>query len=275
MLKKIRVVLYIPLVLVATSLAAQGTVKPKSSTTAPPAKQNTEAKTPEADKSGSKEVTYLDLVHARDRALKLKENNMGDLQLIHSLRSALPEVLDNGTAQNLSNEYKEGVKLIYRREYVDAQRTLRTNRDSITAAMGKACEVLRQKTLEMLNQSADRMADLEMQADTAPEGGVVVMADTIEKGAHRLSVGYQQLTLATQAEKHRRFNEALSHYRLARLHAIYLQIDLAPNEQEKNAIRSKYQNEIDDKRIAPSTQPASKPAAEKAADKKPETPPKR
>ncbi len=274
MLKKFRIVVFIPLVLAATSLAAQGTVKPKSSTAATTAspKDTPAPKAAEADKSGSKEVTYLDLVHARDRALKLKENNMGDLQLVHSLRSALPEAVDNGTAQNLSNEYKEGVKLIYRREYVEAQRTLRTNRDNITTAMGKACEVLRQKTLEMLNQSADRMADLEMQADTAPEGGVVVMADTIEKGAHRLSVGYQQLTLATQAEKHRRYNEALSHYRLARLHAIYLQIDLAPNEQEKNAIRSKYQNEIDDKRTAPSAQPASKPAAEKTAEKTP--PPK-
>jgi hypothetical protein len=150
-------------------------------------------------------------------------------------------------------------------EYVGAEKTLRTNRENIAAAMGKACEVFRKKTTEMLNQSADRMADLNMQAENTGSAEAIRMAGVVQRNQHRLSVGYQQLTLASTAEKHRRYAEALSHYRLARLHAIYLQIELAKDESEKNALRAKYRNELDEKRIVKedSAEKEAPPPAEK------------
>lgn len=233
------------------NLAAQDSVKPKKAAEKPAAKKEeapTAAK--EGDKGGAREVTYLDLVHAREKALKLKEENLRDIQLLNALGAAMPEAVDKGTSEQIAAEYKDALKLIYRMEYPGAEKTLRTNRENIAAAMGKASEVFRRKTTEMLNQSADRMADLDMQAENTGSAEAIRMAGVVERNQHRLSVGYQQLTLASVAEKHRRYAEALSHYRLARLHAIYLQIELAKDENEKNALRAKYRNELDEKRVA-------------------------
>jgi len=81
-------------------------------------------------------------------------------------------------------------------------------------------------------------------------------------------VGYQQLTLASNAEKHRRYAEALSHYRLARLHSIYLKIELAKDENEKNQLRAQYRNEIDEKRIPRDEAKSDKKATPTPTEKK-------
>lgn len=271
--KPIRVRLDILIILIATaSLAAQGTVKPKNATPAPAAKKTAAGsdvksdKPGEGDKSGAKEVTYLDLVHAREKAMKLKDDNMRDIQLLNTLQAALPESVDKGASHSIATEYKEALKLIYRMEYVGAEKTLRTNRENIAAAMGKASEAFRKKTTEMLNESADRMADLDMAADNSGSSESIRMAGVVQRNQHRLSVGYQQLSMAANAEKHRRYAEALSHYRLSRLHAIYLKIELAKDENEKNALRKQYRNELDDrgaakdekKEAAASTEPKTK-----------------
>lgn len=266
-----RIIALIAIAAAPFSLAAQDSVKPKKAAEKPAAKKE-EAPTAnkDTDKSGAREVTYLDLVHARDKALKLKEDNMRDIQLLNALGAAMPEAVDKGASDQIATEYKDALKLIYRMEYVGAEKTLRTNRENIAAAMGKASEVFRKKTTEMLNQSADRMADLDMQAENTGSAEAIRMAGVVQRNQHRLSVGYQQLTLASTAEKHRRYAEALSHYRLARLHAIYLQIELAKDENEKNSLRAKYRNELDEKRITKedSAEKEAPPPAEKKASGK-------
>lgn len=253
----------IPLIAL-TALAAQDTVKPK---TGPAAAKKTDTKvTTEGDKSGAKEVSYLDLVHAREKALKLKDDNMRDIQLLNALGRSLPEAYDKGESDKIGAEYKDALKLIYRLEYVGAEKTLRTNRENIAAAMGKASEIFRKKTTEMLNQSADRMADLDMQAENTGSAEAIRMAGVVQKNQHRLQVGYQQLTLASNAEKHRRYAEALSHYRLSRLHSIYLKIELAKDETEKNQLRAQYRGELDEKHIGKDDKKEAAPAA---AEKKP------
>lgn len=239
--------------LTANALASQDAVKPKSTGSAgagkkPETKTDKPAAT-EGDKSGAKEVTYLDLVHAREKSLKLKDDNMRDIQLLNALGNSLPEAIDKGESEKISTEYKDALKLIYKMEYVGAEKTLRTNRENIAAAMGKASEIFRKKTTEMLNQSADRMADLDMQAENTGSADSIRMAGIVQKNQHRLTVGYQQLTQASNAEKHRRYAEALAHYRLARLHSIYLKIELAKDDNEKKQLRAQYRNEIDEKHI--------------------------
>ncbi len=253
---------------VPLALPAQDSVKPKKAAEKPAAKKE-EAPTPnkEGEKSGAREVTYLDLVHARDKALKLKEDNMRDIQLLNALGASMSEAYDKGASDQIATEYKDALKLIYRMEYVGAEKTLRTNRENIAAAMGKASEVFRKKTTEMLNHSADRMADLDMQAENTGSAEAIRMAGVVQRNQHRLSVGYQQLTLASTAEKHRRYAEALSHYRLARLHAIYLQIELAKDENEKNSLRAKYRNELDEKRVT--KEDSAEKEAVAAPEKKP------
>lgn len=251
--------------LVSAALSAQDSVKPKKAAEKPAAKKEESAPAKEGEKSGAREVTYLDLVHAREKAMKLKDDNMRDIQLLNALGSSLPEAVDKGASDQIASEYKDALKLIYRMEYVGAEKTLRTNRENIATAMGKASEIFRKKTTEMLNQSADRMADLDMQAENSGSAESIRMAGIVQKNQHRLAVGYQQLAQASNAEKHRRYAEALSHYRLARLHAIYLQIELAKDENEKNSLRAKYRNELDEKRIAKddSKEKENPPAAEK------------
>ena len=250
----------------ATMLAAQNTVKPKTTGATPAAKKTaagSEAKsekTAEGDKSGAKEVTYLDLVHAREKALKLKDDNMRDIQLLNTLSASLPESVDKGASDAIASEYKDALKLIYRMEYVGAEKTLRTNRENIAAAMGKASEAFRKKTTEMLNESADRMADLDMAADNSGTSESIRMAGVVQRNQHRLSVGYQQLTMAANAEKHRRYAEALSHYRLSRLHAIYLKIELAKDDNEKNELRKQFRNELDDRGATKEEKKESPPA---------------
>lgn len=232
------------------ALPAQDSVKPKSgaaSAKKPAAAAEPKSDTANGDKSGAKESTYLDVVHAREKALKLKDDNMRDIQLLNALGAALPEAFDKSESEKLGGEYKEALKLIYRMEYVGAERILRQNRENIGKAMSKASEIFRKKTTEMLNQSADRMADLDMAADNSGSSESIRMQGIVQKNQHRLSVGYQQLTLASNAEKHRRYAEALSHYRLSRLHSIYLMIELAKDDTEKNKLRGEYRNELDEK----------------------------
>jgi len=238
--------LCIPISFALSAVAAQDTVKPKNKD----AKPATKEEKVEGDKGGVKDTTYLDVVHSREKAMKLKEENMHDIQLLNLLATAMPEAVNKSDIDKIATEYKDGLKQIYRMEYVGAEKTLRANRDSIWVAMGKACEAYRKKTGEMLNESADRMADLDMQAENSGSADSIRMAGIVQKNTHRLSVGYQQLTLASLAEKHRRYNEALSHYRLARLHSIYLKIELAKDDAEKNKLRAQYRSELDEKQVS-------------------------
>lgn len=269
MQQKTKLALWVPAILLATGpIAAQDSVKPKKTAdkpapTAPATKKEEAAAAKEGEKSGAREVTYLDLVHAREKAQKLKEDNMRDIQLLNALTAAMPEAVDKSASEQIANEYKDALKLIYRQDYVTAEKTLRTNRENIASAMSKASESFRKRTTEMLNQSADRMADLEMQAENTGSAEAIRMAGVVQRNQHRLAVGYQQLTLATTAERHRRYAEALSHYRLARLHAIYLQIELAKDENEKNALRAKYRNELDEKQITSETADKETPPVKK------------
>lgn len=257
-----------------SGLSAQDSVKPKSGAAAakkPAATPDATGESASGDKSGAKESTYLDVVHAREKSFKLKDDNMRDIQMLNALGAALPEAFDKSESEKLSNEYKEASKMIYRMEYVNAERILRQNRENIGKAMGRASEIFRKKTSQMLNQSADRMADLDMAAGTAGNAESIRMQGLVQKNQHRLSVGYQQLTLASNAEKHRRYAEALSHYRLARLHAIYLMIELAKDDAEKNRLRNEYRSELDEKyfkkeeKKEPTAAGAAVPSAEKKA----------
>lgn len=259
-----------------SALGAQDSVKPKSGATSakkPATTAEPKSDATAGDKSGARESTYLEVVHAREKALKLKDDNVRDIQLLNALGAALPEAFDKGESEKLSNEYKEASKMIYRMEYVNAERILRQNRENISKAMAKASEIFRKKTTEMLNQSADRMADLDMAAGTAGNAESIRMQGLVQKNQHRLSVGYQQLTLASNAEKHRRFAEALSHYRLARLHSIYLMIELAKDDAEKNKLRNEYRSELDEKyfKKEEKKEPTAAGAAVPAVEKKPAT----
>ena len=262
--------------LVLSELSAQDSVKPKSgaaSAKKPAAAGDATSDSASGDKSGARESTYLEVVHAREKALKLKDDNMRDIQMLNAMGAALPEAFDKGESEKLSNEYKEASKMIYRMEYVNAERILRQNRENIGKAMGKASEIFRKKTTEMLNQSADRMADLDMASGTAGNAEAIRMQGLVQKNQHRLSVGYQQLSLASNAEKHRRYAEALSHYRLSRLHSIYLMIELAKDDAEKNKLRNEYRNELDEKYFKKDDkkEPTAAGAAVPAAEKKPAT----
>jgi hypothetical protein len=248
--------------------AAQDSVKSKKA--AENKKPETSKPVAEGDKSGVKEVSYLDVVHARQKSLKLKDDNMRDIQMLNSLRNALPEALDKGAVDAIGAEYKEGLKNIYRQDYVGAEKIFRANRENIRTAFGKACGVYRTKTGEMLNQSADRMADYDMQAQNTGTADSIRIAGIVERNQHRLTVGYQQLTLAANAEKHRRYAESLSHYRLARLHAIYLKIGLAKDDAERKQLQSEFRNEIDEKNFPKEeSQDKSGAAAAPTAEKKP------
>lgn len=256
-----------------SGLSAQDSVKPKSGAASAkkPAAAEATNDSGSGDKSGARDSTYLEVVHAREKALKLKDDNMRDIQMLNALGAALPEAFDKAESEKLSNEYKEASKMIYRMDYVNAERILRQNRENIGKAMGKASEIFRKKTTEMLNQSADRMADLDMAAGTASTNESIRMQGLVQKNQHRLAVGYQQLSLASNAEKHRRYAEALSHYRLARLHSIYLMIELAKDDAEKNKLRNEYRNELDEKyfKKEDKKEPAAAGAAMPATEKKP------
>lgn len=259
--------LLIPMALLAIlPLAAQDAVKKKPADKEPVKDGKKSEET--GDKTGAREVTYLDLVHARDKSMRLKDDNMRDIQMLNILAAQLPQAVDKSEVDKIAAEYKDALKMIYRMEYVSAEKTLRENRDNITKAMSKASEAFRKKTTDMLNQSADRMADLDMQAENSGSSEAIRMAGIVQKNQHRLSVGYQQLTLASTAEKHRRYGEALAHYRLARLHSIYLKIELAKDEAEKNKLRAEYRSELDEKHQPKEDQKeGGKPAA--ATEKKP------
>lgn len=117
----------IPLMFIAAvALAAQDKVKPKTAGSAGTGKKP-DSPASEGDKSGAKEVTYLDLVHAREKALKLKDDNMRDIQLLNALGRSLPEAYDKGESDKIAAEYKDALKLIYKLDYVGAEKTLRTN----------------------------------------------------------------------------------------------------------------------------------------------------
>lgn len=263
-----RIIVFLLTAVLSFAVTAQDSVKPKKTAEKPVTRKDDAPPIPrEADKGGAREVTYLDVVHARDKSLKLKEDNMRDIQLLNTLGAAMAEAVDPAASGQIATEYKEALKLIYRMDYVGAERILRGNRENIGVAMSRASEVFRRKTTDMLNQSADRMADLDMQAESTGSADAIRLAGVVQRNQHRLSVGYQQLTLASTAEKHRRYAEALSHYRLARLHAIYLQIELAKDETEKNALRAQYRNELDEKRL-PKELSAEKDASP-VAEKKP------
>jgi len=261
--------IFLSFTLVGTLITAQTTVKPKTSEPKTSEPKTSEPKTSDGEsnkeKSGAtekadeKEVNYLDLIHARERALKWKDENMRDIQRLNSIVHLFPEAVNKSEYDTVATSHKDAMKLVYRREYVPAEKLLRENREAIAKLFAHAAGVYRKKTSEMLNQSADRMADFDMQAEHSGSADSIRMSGVVQKNQHRLNIAYQQLTQAVSAERNRRYAEALALYKLARLHAIHLMVELAKDEAEKKKIRNDFRNELDER---------SAPKSDKTAESK-------
>ena len=196
------------------------------------------------DKAGQETASSLSIYHAKERTNKLREQNKQD---IHRLRVVVGNYPDDGAQEEFDKilaDYKEGVKLAYKSEYIASDKALHANHTAIVNLFAKVAEKYTQRVNEILSKAADALVDAEI--SNIKETQSPVNERTISRFRMSLQVAYGQLRDAETARKAGRPAASIASYRLAVFHGVHLLTEMASNEDEKSKLKTDYARELAD-----------------------------
>jgi hypothetical protein len=207
------------------------------------------AKKDNPDNNEKKYDNYLRMIHAKEMAGKLVIINKAELARLRVIVANFGEGSDKDTYTKLANNYKQGMKDLYKKKYLESEEEFLQNRVDINEFLNKLAERYRDKAREILNRCADTLVERELgvnpQNDVNPtEQGKVFKL--IMRNKIKLAVGYDNLNIGEDFYEQRRFSNSISHFRLAKLHGIDMLIQLANTEQEKDDVKKEYQVDLAD-----------------------------
>jgi len=245
--KKLNIVtLVVTLLIASTNILAQD----KNAATA----GDSTAKEP-ATKSGDKNKeeklygSYLDTIHAKDNAL---HNSQINQKLLKKLKIAVGNFgtdAENSIFKKLSDDYKDGIKDIYKREFLVADQKLTKNRKDIENLYNSMIDQYTQKAGELLSQCADALVEGELSINsdgTSTPESVGDALSLMQKNKFRLAIAYDQYNMGVQAQRDENIYVALAHLRYAKLQAIAILEDLAGSTENKDKIRDMYKKDFAD-----------------------------
>jgi len=244
--KKLNIVtLVATLLITSTNILAQDKNAAAGDSTAKEPAQQSSDKKKEEKLYGS----YLDTIHAKDNAL---HNSQINQKLLKKLKIAVGNFgtdAENSNFKKLSDDYKDGIKDIYKREFLVADQKLTKNRKDIENLYNSMIDQYTQKAGDLLSQCADALVEgeLSINADgTSTPESVGDALSLMQKNKFRLAIAYDQYNMGVQAQRDENIYVALAHLRYAKLQAIAILEDMAGTEENKNKIRDMYKKDFAD-----------------------------
>ena len=209
--------------------------------------ENKPAPAYEEDHPERKVSTYLDVHHAVKNINPLKSQVMLDIYRLNKIITNFNGKIQGADAdyKNIKENYKKGIDLYYRREYLESSYVLKDTRKMSQNLYKKFSEHFQKQIGELLNSCSESMVNIELK-NIPGDGSGSVSLDTIRHNQFRLRIAYNQVYLADQMTRDDRYDAAVDHLRLAKLYAINVLKNLETDETKKAAMDKQYEADIID-----------------------------
>ena len=191
--------------------------------------------------------TYLDVHHAVKNINSLKSQVMLDIYRLNKIINNFNGQIQGADAdyKNIKDNYKKGIDLYYRREYLESSYVLKDTRKMSQNLYKKFSEHFQKQIGDLLNSCSESMVNIELK-NIPGDSSSSISLDTIRHNQFRLRIAYNQVYLADQMTRDDRYDAAIDHLRLAKLYAINVLKNLEMDETKKAAMDKQYEADIID-----------------------------
>lgn len=194
-------------------------------------------------------ASYLERHHAIRRVNQIKDRTLADIKRLKVLVANFGGDIEGSTADfdKIRETYHAAEKERYRRRFVQSAQLHEGTRKLIFELYKKFTEKFKAQTGDLLAECAQNMVDAEFAISGEP-GQNTRSTARIFNSSQKLVIAYQQTAMAEDMSRIERFDEAITHYRLAKSFAINVLQHLEQDEAKKNEIEEKYKVDLLDAR---------------------------
>ncbi|MCP4134962.1 MAG: hypothetical protein GY754_28565 [bacterium] len=214
------------------------------------------------DEAERPEDSYLAKFHARDIVHKLVKRNLDQIYLLKVVVSNFKEYKWEEDYKKCYQGYKDAMELSYRRNLIYARQQFENNRKDISNLMLKMTDQYKKDTLTMLNECAEKIMELHLDAQTRSDPN---KNRNLINNQMRLRIAYGQFDDASSACMEKNYEAGIYHYRVAKTFGVKILQDIVPPEERKE-VKKKYKYvKADNLNRIYDIKKAAKPAADKPA----------
>jgi hypothetical protein len=222
-------------------VAYSGAVYSQQDNKADQGKQDNSAKSEAKDQKLT--GTYLDVAHAKDNAVKYEDIIKDDIYKLQVVVGNFGDASDKSALETIQKDHLTGRKELFKRNYLNAYNILKKTRGQIHSLFQGLSDRYQKKANEILGRCADTIVDKEIGMGNTGDINVTTAAKTsrkITQNKIKLTIAYDQLNMGDKFKFDERLSDAVTHYRIAKLHGIGILVDMADSENDKSKIKNEY-----------------------------------
>ncbi|HOO72364.1 MAG TPA: hypothetical protein PK926_11435 [Spirochaetota bacterium] len=180
------------------------------------------------DEAQRPEDSYLAKFHAIDVVGKLMKKNLDQIYLLKVIVTNFSDKGWKGDYDKVYTGYKRGMELYYKRNIIYSRVEFETNKKDIDDLLKKILVEYKKETQSMLNECADKILLLHLDATTHSDPN---KSEELYTNQLRLQIAYGQFDDALSAEVDHYNDGAIYHYRVAKTYAIKILEELSKPEE--------------------------------------------
>ncbi|MCR9144253.1 MAG: hypothetical protein NXI24_18550 [bacterium] len=200
--------------------------------------------------SAPERANYLERHHAIKRVNQIKGRTLADIKRLKVLVANFGGDVEGAQAdfEKIREMYHSAEKERYRRRFVESAKLHENTRQMISDLYKKFTEKFKNQTADLLAECAEIMVDAEFAVSGEPGQSARSSTARIFHSSQKLNIAYQQTAMAEDMIRTDRFDEAITHLRLAKSFAINVLRSLEDSSQKQDEIEKKYKVDLLDAR---------------------------
>jgi len=216
----------------------------------PAESDKTDTKAGDAKSDEQKPVgTYLDIAHAKEDAVMLDGQIRDRIYRLQVVVANFGEAGDKSALDSIQKEHVHGKKELFKRQYLSSLKILTKVKKDIKDLYQTLANRYQTKANEILSLCAESLVDKEIgmgsQGDTDLEAAGKT-SRKLNQNRIKLVIAYDQLNMGDKFKSEDRLYDAVTHYRLAKLHGINILVDLAESQGDKDKVKTQYKVDLSD-----------------------------
>ncbi|MCB1174132.1 MAG: hypothetical protein KDK39_11220 [Leptospiraceae bacterium] len=193
--------------------------------------------------------TYLDRHIAFKEAPKLQDLTIKDIQKLKILIANFGSKVEGAEAdfEKIKTGYKEAQKLWYKRHFIESRNMHVENRKLIHDLFEKFAKLYDSQSSELLGKCSEMIANLEFSQSIEP-GKEIDHNTLIQQNSYKLQIAFQQNHRAIAYVQQHDFDNAIHHFRLAKLFSIEVLKGLEQDTSKRDEMEKTYAADVQDAR---------------------------
>ncbi len=142
--------------------------------------------------------------------------------------------------------YARALSYYFRQQYISSVRAHIKNQKLIRALFLKFANYYKERTNAILNDGAAKLVEADIGSEDGSGKPLPASSFHTLRNSFRLRLAYKQTVLAEEMEKNGLHQQAIEHYRLAKIFAIGVLYSLETDDRKRSALEKQYNKDLQD-----------------------------